>query len=254
MIFLKRILDFYINTSLHVAVAVVSLMLITKLSLNIVIANELVFFVFFGTVVGYNFLKYQTAFANGIFRIHKNLSMVAVTLSCLLAMIWSFIQLSLLTQKTLVTIGILVLIYPKIRRFASLKMTVVSLCVTLVTVFAPTIDNDFDGKYFMQRFLMVYCLLIPPEICDLTADSKTIKTLPQIVGVHAIKIIGFVVLTVFFALDPTTINLVVGVIVAILIHFSNENRSTYYCSFWVESVPIGWLLMLYTVYVFNIVQ
>ena len=58
MRFLKRVLDFYINSSIHVALAVVCLTLITLSKFNILIDNNLLLFVFFATITGYNFVKY----------------------------------------------------------------------------------------------------------------------------------------------------------------------------------------------------
>ena len=55
---LKRIFEFYINSSIHVALAVLSLVLITVLEFNLKLPNSYWYFVFFGTITGYNFVKY----------------------------------------------------------------------------------------------------------------------------------------------------------------------------------------------------
>ncbi len=55
---LSRIFNFYLDTSIHVAFAVISLLLITNLHLNILPDQHLILFVFFGTIPSYNFVKY----------------------------------------------------------------------------------------------------------------------------------------------------------------------------------------------------
>ena len=56
---IKYLFDFYIQSSLHVALAVFALVRITYLKLNIPYDESVAFFAFFGTIVGYNFIKYD---------------------------------------------------------------------------------------------------------------------------------------------------------------------------------------------------
>ena len=53
-----RIFNFYLDASIHVAFAVVSLLIITNLYLDIIPEQHLIQFVFFGTIPSYNFIKY----------------------------------------------------------------------------------------------------------------------------------------------------------------------------------------------------
>ena len=55
----KYIFDFYIQSSLHVALAVYALICITFFKLNISYDEPVAYFGFFGTIVGYNFIKYD---------------------------------------------------------------------------------------------------------------------------------------------------------------------------------------------------
>ena len=55
---LKQFLDFYINSSIHVALAVCGLTWITLLNFNLSQIEILLYFIFFATVTGYNFVKY----------------------------------------------------------------------------------------------------------------------------------------------------------------------------------------------------
>lgn len=59
MQWLKKITDFYINSSIHVALSVYALVQLTQILFAI--SNDFVTskFAFFGTIVGYNFVKYD---------------------------------------------------------------------------------------------------------------------------------------------------------------------------------------------------
>ena len=58
MTFLKKILNFYINASIHVSLAVYSLVRVTELYFNLPYNEALDYFIFYGTITGYNFVKY----------------------------------------------------------------------------------------------------------------------------------------------------------------------------------------------------
>lgn len=250
MKFLQQVLNFYINTSIHVAIAVFSLVQITKLSLNISANSSLDWFIFFGTIVGYNVLKYADVFWTRIFTFKKNYLIIMVSFFAFLGMIYFYFQLKSDIQIAFIKIGILVLIYPFFRKFALLKMIFVSFCLTLVTVFV--LESKHDYLYALQRFLIVFCLLIPLEICDIKNDAKTIKTLPQVIGIRNLKFLGYLLLILVCVLSyfflqlkfNIVIAIAISIVIAIFIFFSENNQSKYYTSFWVESLPILWLMLL----------
>ena len=59
MVIFKKILDFYINSSLHVALSAFALVSMTQYFFGVEGDFSVAFFAFFGTVVGYNFVKYE---------------------------------------------------------------------------------------------------------------------------------------------------------------------------------------------------
>lgn len=65
MKFFKTVIDFYINASIHVALAVYALLRITEIYFEIPHNELLDWFVFFATITGYNFVKYA-----GIAKLH----------------------------------------------------------------------------------------------------------------------------------------------------------------------------------------
>ena len=257
MVLLKRLLDFYISTSIHVAVAVSSLVQVTKISLNITTNYGLDCFVFFGTIVGYNFLKYYQVFWDKVFSFNKNYSIVLVSFLAVFGALIFYLNLESELQIMFLKIAFLVIIYPFIRKFALLKMVFVSFCLTLITVYVLQLHQILNFNYLSQRFLIVFCLLIPLEICDISFDAKTIKTLPQIIGVKNLKILGYFLLIVvtglnYFSNNNSTfgflnfsLTILITLIIAGFIFFSDDNRSKYYTSFWVESLPILWWFLLF---------
>ena len=252
MKFLKTILDFYINSSIHVAIAVFSLVQITKSSLNISTNENMDYFIFFGTILGYNFLKYFEVFWKRIFTFKQNYFIILVSLTALFGINYFYFKLETYVQVEFIKIGCIVLVYPFFRKYALLKMFVVAFCITFIAVYIPLIHFDFPWSdiyiYLIQRFLIVFCLLIPLEICDVKNDAKTIKTLPQIIGIQNLKILGYLLLILVCVLSyfflQRKCDIIFASVIAIFIFFSNDKRCKYYTSFWLESLPMLWLVLL----------
>ena len=91
------------------------------------------------------------------------------------------------------------------------------------------------------------------EIIDLKTDDPHLKTVPQQIGVKNTKFLGFGLLMIYLGLHffnsnsniqflELLLNFIIAIIVAIFLYFANENRSKYFTSFWVESIPIFWWL------------
>ena len=87
MKFLKKILNFYINSSIHVAIAVYAFIRITEMYFKLPNNKNLDYFIFYGTITGYNFVKYA-----GVAKLHhksltNDLKIIQVfSLLCFLAM------------------------------------------------------------------------------------------------------------------------------------------------------------------------
>lgn len=238
----KSILDFYINTSIHVAVAVFCLVKITAIDLNTSINLDVELFVFFGTIVAYNFLKYFEVFLKKVFTVKKNYPILIVTIFALVGILFCFLKMEFEIKLAFLAISVVVFLYPFLRKYGFLKMFIVALCVTYITVYVPSLNLSWNEKlnYLIQRFLVVLCLLIPFEIIDKEIDAKTIVTLPQKIGVQGTKFIGYFSLLICYCF--LNLNFNVTILIGFFIFFSETNRSKYFTSFWVESLPIFWLL------------
>nr|WP_298903681.1 hypothetical protein [uncultured Psychroserpens sp.] len=270
---LKTIFDFYINSSVHVALAVYALSWLTLLEFNIPYDENVLYFVFFSTITGYNFVKYF-----GLAKFHHRslagwLKAIQVfSLLCFLALCYYVLKLEKQSLIYVSVFGAMTFLYaipliPKkifldnqqnLRSISGLKIYIIALVWTGVTVFLPLINNGYsisEDIIFtgIQRFLLVLVLMLPFEIRDLHYDSLKLATIPQKIGVKQTKIVGVLLLFVFYFLnyfkdDIDTCRLMInGVITAItllFLVFANKNQNEYYSSFWVESIPIGWLVLL----------
>jgi len=267
MLFLKKLLDFYINSSIHVALAVFSLVKMTQILFHIYDDESTVWFAFFGTIVGYNFVKYDALARDQKMAMRNQLKAITVvSFLSLVAAGYYFLQL----QKTTQTIGFVFLaitllytvpFFPNrknARNWAGIKIYIVALCWVGVTLFLPIINNrlPLDSAVLLvalQRFILIFVLILIFEIIDLPLDDPHLKTVPQQIGVSKTKQVGIFLMILFVGLEFLSSNLklqIVGLkcalalITILFLVFSNEKRSRYYTAFWVESIPFFWWILL----------
>lgn len=267
MRWLKKLFNFYIESSIHVAFSVYALICITFLKLNIHYDEVVAYFGFFGTIVGYNFIKYDE-----LVRIKKiKLSslfkaILGISFVSFLACFYCYLQLKTVTKvygfvTLLITILYTLPFIPKktnMRNWAGLKIYLVALAWVVVTVWLPVLNAevDFDTIVLLkslQRFIFVFVLMLIFEIIDLKNDAKNLRTIPQQIGVKKTKMLTYFLLIVFVLMDffkpniaskDLLITVLVASIIGLVAYFSNEKKSKYYSSFWVEAIPIFWLVLL----------
>lgn len=262
---LKQILDFYLNSSIHVALSCYALVRITFYFFNIQYDEAMALFVFFGTIVGYNFVKYDALVRVKKKPIGIQLKIIAVISFISLILVgYYFFHLERITQIVSVVIFLITALYTlpffpnrkNARNWAGVKIYIVSLCWVGATLVLPLINAEipFTANFFIrsiQRFILVFVLILVFEILDLANDDPHLQTVPQTIGVKKTKMLGFSLLVPFwvvgilsFDIHDLIINLIMVVMLMLFILFANQNRSKYYTSFWVESVPIFWWLMI----------
>jgi hypothetical protein len=250
---LKRIIDFYIQSSLHVGLAVMSLVYITVFSNDM--SKHIVYpsCVFFGTVLGYNFLKYYKVITINNFFSKKYCGILVINILASIGFLYFFLCLKQSIQWHILISGIFVLIYTFLRKYGWIKLFLVSFVVTYITVYIPyqsvkwlPIDYYIN---LVQRFIIITSLLIPFEIMDSKTDAITMNTLPQLFGINKSKVFGVLLVIPFIVLEflkqkADYLVIPIGIITILFINFTTLERSKYYTSFWVESVPILWLSLL----------
>ena len=95
MSFLKNSFNFYINSSIHVAIAVCSFVGVTLIEFDISISNDLLGFIFFGTITGYNFVKYAKSIRTRFVDLYLYLKIIQVL--SLVALLYFSLQISFFT-------------------------------------------------------------------------------------------------------------------------------------------------------------
>jgi len=264
---IRQVFDFYLNGSMHVAFAVLSLVLMTNHMFQNPFDLPMAGFAFFGTVFGYNFIKYETFFRNNK-PIWAELRAIAVLSICsLLASAYFFFYLERITQITAIIFFGLTFLYTvpvfskkqNIRNWSGVKIYIVAICWSGVTTLLPLMNagtavfSDVILKC-CQRFLLVIILILIFEIIDLKTDDPSLETVPQKIGVRKTKMLGLLLLLPLYFLEffKTTldanqlfINAILVIVTALFILFANERRSKYYTSFWAESIPVFWLFLLW---------
>jgi hypothetical protein len=268
MVYLKKFIDFYINSSLHVAVSALALVSMTQYFFGVSGDFTVVLFAFFGTIVGYNFVKYDAIARLNRTEIKKELkAIVFLSFISLLACSYFFIQLSWMSKLSAFVFFGLTLLYTlpffpnkqNARNWKGVKIYIVGITWVGVTVILPLVEAGipFSIDVFLmalQRFLLVFSIVLVFDIVDVKHDDIHLQTVPQQIGVKLTKKLGYILLLLLLVREFFYTNnnhflsfffklLVCGTI-AVFLFFANENRSRYYASFWLESVQILWWLVL----------
>ncbi|MFE3868483.1 hypothetical protein ACFX5E_10420 [Flavobacterium sp. LS2P90] len=263
----NQIFNFYINCSIHVALSCYFLVRMTQHMFHISSDEPIADFAFFGTIVGYNFVKYDALARTKKLQMRTELKTIAIfSFFALLLVGFYFFQLQRITQIVSVAFLSITLLYTlpffpnrkNARNWAGVKIYIVALCWVGVTLGLPILNagipitSDFYLKC-IQRFILIFVLVLIFEIIDLANDDPHLKTVPQQIGVKRTKILGMLLLIPFYFLEflksnfdekQLIVNLIIVLLISLFLLFSNEKRAKYYTSFWVESVPIIWWLMV----------
>ncbi|WOD42280.1 hypothetical protein [Hwangdonia lutea] len=274
----KQLFNFYLNSSIHVALSVFSLTWITLIEHKAVYDNQVLRFVFFASIVGYNFVKYF-----GLAKLHhrslvfpkaiRRLKAIEIfSFFCFILMCYYAFQLEKNTLICIAVFGAITFLYaipflPKhlfldkqqnLRSIGGLKIYLIALVWAGVTVFLPLINQHYTIDFNViltgiQRYIFIIVLMMPFEIRDLQYDSLKLSTIPQKIGVKQTKTIGVLLLIVFFFIEffkyeiaalNTIMLLVITVITGFFLVFSKVEQQPYYSAFWVEAVPILWLVLM----------
>ena len=250
--------------------AVVCFQYITFLKFDINVDYILLIFSFCSSLIAYNFIKYLEIV---LFKTHKKSN--SLKLICSLTIISILICLTIIPKLTSLTLILLFFItlltvfyiFPfnsvnkNLRKRPGLKIFIVAVVWSLLIVVFPTINFTYklDASlliYFIQVLIFVVVVILPFEIRDLNSDPKQLHTIPQIIGINSTKILGFSLIFIFMLLDWTQylilnlvsfntilINGIICLLTLILLIKSKEKQSMYFSSFWVESLPILWLML-----------
>lgn len=271
---MKKTLDFFLFSNIFVALCVVALCVSTALQLDFKVVDSLPF-VFFASYFSYNFHRIIKTNQLSTQTIWWKKNTKVVNYSTFLALILSVCfatSLSLKMMLLLIPAALLSLLYPfsifnikghltSLRKIPFLKLFIIAFVWAFVTVIFVSANELYSIRtlllLFFQRFFFVMAITIPFDIRDINFDKEKIKTIPVVFGVKMAKKIALSFLVVFelLALLQYVVNdielevlislLLTSLLSGVLIFFSNDNRSEYYYSLYVEGSSIIMCVLLF---------
>ncbi len=265
-IFLKNFIKIYIKYSIHVALAVVALGLVSAHFLQVKLPFTLLIFIFSSTLLGYNVVKFTTIHQDKLSQIIFSFSFLFLNGLAIVALVITFFRLNSKQQLLALATSFLVLLYGRtfpfqqttLRNQQGMKLYWVALCWVMITVGLPYLEDNkpnIIGLLFWGLQIGIYVIVatLPFEIRDMNKDDQSLQTWPQKVGIQATKkrgygmLIAATLLLVFFPhiswiLKCTTI--LTQLLLFIFLWNSSRTRTFYYSSFWVEALPLFWLLFV----------
>jgi len=227
--------------------------------------NLVPLFVFFSTVVSYNYIRLtrikqiDSWFANWL---NSNKTyLILLSIFSFLGCGYLMLQLKLQALFMLIPFAFLTAIYVippfiskkiNLRNLPVVKIFIIAISWAGITVLFPLIQYDlFNDEIlwlFLRRFLFVVVLTLPFDIRDVLYDSKSLMTLPIWLGVKKAKILGLVFLMLFLVIELFSIktnhlwiDVFITVCLGSLLLKSSTDQHKYFSAFWVEGVPILWL-------------
>lgn len=264
-----KIFAFYVDSSIHVALAVVSFVAITQKKFDLDLPLVYWAFIFLGSITAYSFVKYSEI---AVFN-HRGLagSVKAILLFsgiCFLLLVMLLFVMKIQTVLWSIGFALLTLLYAlpfyhkkNLRMLSGVKVFVVALVWSGVTVIVPVVASDVKMNWdiwftFFQRGFLVLALIMPFEIRDRQFDAKYLNTIPQRIGTRKTRMVGIFAVMLSIFLEILKTNTVAGydfsfgvfaILLIISLLISRENQPKYFASFWVESLPILWftIFMLY---------
>ncbi|SFN62091.1 hypothetical protein SAMN05660413_01904 [Salegentibacter flavus] len=251
------------------ALAVVALSLLSYLEYGLNPDSLLLIFIFFGSITGYNFVKYA-----GLAKLYhrslaRNLRFIQVfSFLVFLGLVYmAFLQTwEVLLMSAL--LGVFTLLYAapvltqnrNLRDLAGIKILIIALVWAGVSVILPLLDHPEVSLLdkilmFFQRALFIIVITLPFEIRDLEFDSEHLATIPQKIGIKKTRLLGWLMLVVILVLEilkeefnPVNFSALAGVALlsAYALKLADRKQSAYFAAFWVEAVPIAWLILWFS--------
>jgi hypothetical protein len=262
MIRFKPALDFYINSSIHVALAVLSFCILTVYEFELEHFNSFYTAVFCASVSGYNFVKYFGLTKFYYRSLTTRLKYIQlVSFLSFMGFVVVFFQLHQNTQILFVFLALITFFYaipmgfktPKnLRSIGGVKIYIIAFVWAMTTVVLPVLESNLGLNMdhwilVVQRTFIVIVLMLPFEIRDLDEDHVHLSTIPQKIGIKNTKLIGYALLgdSILLELFKHQFNqnnfltvCFISVLTAVFLSKSNKQQGRYYAAFWVEVVPV----------------
>lgn len=271
MQFLKNIFNFYVFSNIHVALAAYCMTKISLLKFGYS-SNLTPVFVSLSTFVSYNFIRFYEVKTDSLGWLKKwfisnqrKLLVLSVLSIIILLYFLFFCSLNLKSLLILIPFGFMTFFYVvpllkvgkyeiSFRNFPGVKIFSIAIAWAGISVLFPLYESgEIFSKTvyleFIQRILILIVIILPFDIRDMYTDSKELKTLPIVLGVRGVKILGFTLLLAFVLLEylkdsPSITSFYIAIITGVFLWFASSKKTRFYTSFWVEAIPMLWLLLI----------
>lgn len=251
------------------ALSVVALSLLSYLEYGLNPDSLLLVFIFFGSITGYNFVKYA-----GLAKLHhrslaRNLRFIQVfSFLVFLGLVYMAFLQSVKILMISALMGFFTLLYAapvltqkrNLRDLAGMKIFIIALVWAGVSVILPLLDHPEVSLLdkilmFLQRALFIIVITLPFEIRDLEFDSEHLSTIPQKIGIKKTRFLGWSMLVLILVIEFLKeefqmVNFVVLVGVTLLsaytLKLADRKQPEYFAAFWVEALPIAWVILWFS--------
>ena len=254
----------YIKSSLHVALSLWAFCCVFAMQQGFHLPTSLQYAIF-----GFGWFSYQYFHFIVPALVEKqriNLSQ-AITLPCALAIgFFGLIMQTTTVWLIFVFVGMLTSLYALpfgahmgLRYVPTLKIFIVALCwSTLATFGLYNLTSVPFALVASKAILWVLAMIVPLEIHDLKRDAPSLKTLPQVLGVSAVKLLSYVLILIAIILAFKTstsipfawIEMGMLVLLVVLIFKVKTAQPKYITSLLVEAIPLLWLTLSYVTVTF----
>jgi len=268
----RKLLNFYLYSNLHIALAATALTLFSYLGFQSRLDYNYLLFVFSSTLLLYavhraiGIRQTKEARKNYRFEIIESYRhhIFLYALIGLTGSVWSFFRFDRDIQLTLILPVILSGLYAlplignkRIRDFHYIKIFLVSIIWSWISFAIPYLESDqIDKEFallFIDRTLFIFAITIPFDIRDIKTDQfNKVKTLVHLIGVNGSKnlslillLIASVILVSTIGLDRYSLSLIMTYIIAgLLIKNSAEDKNDIYFTGWIDGTMVIPLLIV----------
>ena len=262
MAILKQALDFYLKSSIHVALSVVALSVLNGMFLNKILDVNLLIFQFSSTIFYYNGLKYGQLLLQGTLK--QLWFTIALCVLIGISLIGSLYTLFHLSYFQFLMIGIAVIlglsyVFLPSSVFGRENGTFKTLTVALVWAIVTSALQAEDAKditisnvvQFIATSCWILALMFPFEFRDRKDDQLRHPTLVQRFGLGASRFLAQFFLACWVILILVSVCFERQYIIALLLSYvlatqivakGMRTSSLLYTEFWVEALPVMVLL------------
>jgi len=255
----KQIINLYLILNIHVALAVTALYLVFNSHWN----ASYVSFIFFSTIISYNFIRILSFGSNRFFikkyYAHYKKSIFKFLVISAIFSLYFFLKINLETQLALIPLFLITFLYnfdyknlPRFRDNGIIKILIVGFVWSGLTVLIPNFESI--NKLLLLKTLLVFLYVVMLTLGfdkrDIVIDDRNLKTIPQLFPdrMFVIYLTFFIILSgLNFMIYDNALNWINELIIflsSLMSYRSNTEKSFYYTAFWLEAMPIFWFLSL----------